>query len=169
MDHMRKIVLPRIPHFIADSMEMRGDEDGAKNSGNKKEMVERFMEVLQVEDQHLMPEERKRCQELDWKYRVHSPTLYCFCFILVLSSLCITPLIDKCAQSMYTARKYASATKARKTLARIWEPLLKPLTQFRAAKAKAVSFRNRDQQSAKWWFNSHYACNVICSCGWLAS
>ena len=45
MDHMTKVIMPRIPHYIADGLEMRGDVAGSKGARNKADLVERFIEV----------------------------------------------------------------------------------------------------------------------------
>jgi len=45
MDHMTKIIMPRIPHYIADALEMRGDSEGASTARNKTDLVDRFIEV----------------------------------------------------------------------------------------------------------------------------
>ena len=42
---MTKIIMPRIPHYIADALEMRGDSEGASTARNKTDLVDRFIEV----------------------------------------------------------------------------------------------------------------------------
>lgn len=48
MDHMTKVIMPRIPHHIADALEMRGDAKGAAGARNKADLVDRFIEVCRV-------------------------------------------------------------------------------------------------------------------------
>lgn len=131
LKHADKIVLPGIPHWISESLDMRGDTKGSSTARNKSDMVERFYEVLCVEKAKLTPEERAHIRKLDMDYRDY-----------------------------FDHKDFARSTKLRRALQKAWKPLLPALEEYRELerqrhKREEVA-KQREQDAAFKLYNARF-------------